>query len=300
MKCLIIGNEGYVGSYLFEYLKSKNLDVVGYGNRQTDYNNLTKEFLEEFTHIVLLAGHSSVKMCEGELYSPWYNNVVNFKTLLQKKPHETKLIYASSASVYGNSNSKIFDETDISLDFVNNYDLTKVSLDLYALQQINQGEEIVGLRFGTVNGGSKTIRRDLMINSMVYNAITDGVIFTSNKEVNRPILSIKDLSRAIERIITNWVFWSGIYNLASFNSNVKDIANTVKDIINVNVIDRGDFPGVYNFNISTNKFKNEYDFDFVETIESVVEDVVCCYSQTPKIVSRDTYFKYDRLPDSNI
>lgn len=300
VKVLIIGNEGYIGSYLIEYLQSKNLEVVGYGNRENDYNNLTEDYLKEFTHIVLLAGHSSVKMCDGDLFSPWYNNVVNFKNLLNKKPHETKLIYASSASVYGNSNLKIFDETDISLDFVNNYDLTKVSLDLYALQQIGYGQEIVGLRFGTVNGGSKIIRKDLMINSMVFNAITDGKIYISNKEVNRPILSIKDLASSIERIITNWVFWPGIYNLASFNSNVMDISNAVKDILDVDIIDRGDFPGVYNFNISTNKFKNEYDFDFIETIESVVDDVVSCYSQSPKIVSRDTYFKYDRLPDSNI
>lgn len=300
MKVLIIGSEGYVGSYLIEYLRNKNLDVVGYGNRQTDYNDLTEEFLENFSHIVLLAGHSSVKMCEGELYSPWYNNVVNFKNLLKKKPYETKLIYASSASVYGNSNSKVFDESDISLDFVNNYDLTKVSLDLYALQQIGYGEEIIGLRFGTVNGGLKVIRKDLMINSMVYNAITDGKIYISNKEINRPILSIKDLSRAIERILTNWVFWPGIYNLASFNSNVKDISNAVKSILDVEIIDRGDFPGVYNFNISTNKFKNEYDFDFTETLETVVDDVISCYSQTPKIVSRDTYFKYDRLSHNNI
>jgi len=300
MKVLLIGSEGYVGSYLLEHLRSKNLDVVGCGNRKNDYNNLTEQYLEDFTHIVLLAGHSSVKMCEGELYSPWYNNVVNFKNLLEKKPYETKLIYASSASVYGNSNAKIFDESDISLDFVNNYDLTKVSLDLYALEQIRQGQEIVGLRFGTVNGGSKVIRKDLMINSMVYNAINDGKIFISNKEVNRPILSIKDLARSVERIITNWVFWPGIYNLASFNSDVKSISAAVKDFLNVDIIDRGDFPGVYNFNISTNKFKNEYDFNFIETVESVVEDVISCYEKSPTIVSRDTYFKYDRLSNSNI
>ncbi len=292
MKILIIGSEGYIGSYLLEHLRNKNLDVVGCGNRQNDYNNLTKEYLEQFAYIVLLAGHSSVKMCDGDIKSPWYNNVVNFKNLLEKKPYETKLIYASSASVYGNSNDRIFNECDISLDFVNNYDLTKVSLDLYALEHIRRGEEIVGLRFGTVNGGSNIIRKDLMINSMVYNAINDGKIYISNKDVNRPILSIKDLARSIERIITNWVFWAGIYNLASFNSDVNHIANVVKDILNFDIIDRGDFPGVYNFNISTNKFKNAYEFDFIETVERVVEDVISCYEKNPTIVSRDSYFKY--------
>jgi len=30
MKVLLIGSEGYVGSYLLEHLRSKNLDVVGW------------------------------------------------------------------------------------------------------------------------------------------------------------------------------------------------------------------------------------------------------------------------------
>ena len=147
---LIIGHKGYIGSYLYNYLSNKGFSVVGVGERIEDYNDLSSSFLSNFRNIVLLAGHSSVKMCEGDLKSPWLNNVVNFKNLLEKKPFGTNLIYASSASVYGNSNCKIFEEKDISLDYVNNYDLTKVSLDLYSLKEIQIGQNIIGLRFGLV------------------------------------------------------------------------------------------------------------------------------------------------------
>ena len=294
MKTLIIGSEGYIGSYLFQYLQSKGLDVAGYGNRSNDYNKLTSEYLEPFEYIVLLAGHSSVQMCNGDLKSSWLNNVVNFKNLVEKKRHETKLIYASSSSVYGNTNSKLFNEYDISLDFINNYDLTKVMLDLYANQQINYGMDIIGLRFGTVNGGSSVMRRDLMINSMVYNALNDNKIFVSNKEINRPILAISDLGRAVERIITNVMFYSGMYNIASFNSTVEDVSNSVKDILGVDVIDNGSDGSAYNFAISTAKFEFDYEFEFIESVSSVVEDVVDCYrNKNPKIVRRNEYFEYN-------
>ena len=290
---LIIGHKGYIGSYLYNYLSNKGFSVVGVGERIEDYNDLSSSFLSNFRNIVLLAGHSSVKMCEGDLKSPWLNNVVNFKNLLEKKPFGTNLIYGSSASVYGNSNCEIFEEKDISLDYVNNYDLTKVSLDLYSLKEIQIGQNIIGLRFGTVNGGSKTIRKDLMINSMVYNAIQNGNIYISNKEINRPILALSDLGRAIETIIKHYIIQPGLYNLASFNSTVEEISTVVSNKTGVPVIDNGNTSNVYNFSIDTTKFKTKYQFEFKENVESVVDDVIRCYTKKPNVVTRDKYFEYN-------
>ena len=150
MSVLIIGGQGYVGSYLAKHLPGS----VSIGSRLFDYYELEPSFYKNFEYIILLAGHSSVQMCLGPLTSPWLNNVANFKDLLQKTSPDQKIIYASSNSVYGNKNTKISTEEDISLDYINNYDLTKSTLDLFALQQITQGRQLLGLRFGTVNGGS--------------------------------------------------------------------------------------------------------------------------------------------------
>jgi nucleoside-diphosphate-sugar epimerase len=130
MRVLIIGGEGYVGSYLFNHLFKQGIDVQTVGNRRSDYNLLGRIFLSSFTHIVLLAGHSSVLRCKGPLESPWKNNVRNFKNLVDKTDNRQTIIYASSASVYGDKDTKpLYTEEDISIDYVNNYDLTKVSLD---------------------------------------------------------------------------------------------------------------------------------------------------------------------------
>ena len=219
MKVLIIGGRGYIGSCLFTHLTNQGVDVQIFGDRQQDYNILGRIFLSHFTHIILLAGHSSVLRCNGPLESSWKNNVRNFKNLVDKTDNRQTIIYASSASVYGDKDTKpLYTEEDMSVDYVNNYDLTKVSLDLLAMKYISNGRQIVGLRFGTVNGGSSVIRRDLMINSMVYSSIQQGSITITNKHIKRPILSTRDLSRAVETIIKSNLK-SGIFNL--FNNLYK-------------------------------------------------------------------------------
>jgi nucleoside-diphosphate-sugar epimerase len=294
MKVLIIGGEGYVGSYLFNHIFKQGIDVQTVGNRLLDYNLLGRIFLSSFTHIVLLAGHSSVLRCKGPLESPWKNNVRNFKNLVEKTDNRQTIIYASSASVYGDKDTKpLYTEEDISIDYVNNYDLTKVSLDLLAMKYIGEGRNIIGLRFGTVNGGSPVIRRDLMINSMVYTALFEKHITITNKHIKRPILSVRDLSRAVETMIKNKVA-SNIFNLASFNSTVESIANIVSDYTKVDITDNGDVPGAYNFAIDNTKFKVLGNFTYEDNLHSVVENVIECYkNKNPEIVIRNEYFQYD-------
>ena len=76
MKVLIIGGQGYIGSYLVPYLTENNILTTCYGSRELDYNKLDKSYLEVYTHIIILAGHSSVQMCLDD-YScrPWYKSI---------------------------------------------------------------------------------------------------------------------------------------------------------------------------------------------------------------------------------
>lgn len=291
MKILILGGHGYIGSYLTNFL-GQNYEVTAYGNRSQDYNKLSAEFLSDFEYIILLAGHSSVQMCLGPLESPWLNNVVNFKNLLSKTRYDQKIIYASSSSVYGDKNFNVSTERDISLDYINNYDLTKTTLDLYALREIGLGRKLIGLRFGTVNGSSPVIRVDLMINSMVFNAMFNKEITITNKRVRRPILYINDLARAIEKIVSE-DFYPGVYNLASFNSTVNEISREVSRQTGVLINDLGDKPGVYNFEISSSKFIDSYGFKFEGIPEMVISDVIKGFVQTrPEIVRRNEYITY--------
>ena len=295
MSILVIGGSGYIGSRLVPHLRAHNHDVVAYGNRSNDYNKLTTKFLEPFKTIILLAGHSSVQMCVGDVRSPWHNNVRNFINLVEKTSKDTKIIYASSASVYGNSDDMSF-ENKMSLEILNNYDLTKITLDIAAQKYLAQGRQLLGLRFGTVNGGSPVIRRDLMINMMVYNALNEGKITVANKHINRSILCIDDLVRAVERIVYQGRhnFIPGMYNLASFTATVDEISTYVSKKLGIEIVDKGNTAGAYNFDINTDKLCKDYDFKFTETIESTVDSVINCYKDpSTNVVIRKDYIEYN-------
>jgi nucleoside-diphosphate-sugar epimerase len=278
---LIIGGNGYIGSRLIYELNStystESVDLCWYGkdfkySYTIDYNNLTKEYINKFDAIVLLAGHSSVKMCIGDINSSWNNNVNNFNTLVSKLDKEQLLIYASSGSVYGITDVPLAEDTAILFKPINNYDLTKYSLEVNAQKFITEGYNIVGLRFGTVNGWSPNVREELMINSMTKKSIDSKILTINNVEIQRPILGITDLTLAVKAIIETPKF--GIYNLASFSDTVEHISSTVSQVLHSNVQRATDIPNAYNFLMDVNKFKTDYNFMFNDTTTSIVTELV--------------------------
>jgi len=278
---LIIGGNGYIGSRLIYELNSaysiESVDLCWYGkdfkySYTIDYNNLTKEYLSKFDTIILLAGHSSVKMCIGDVNSSWNNNVNNFNTLVNKLDKSQLLIYASSGSVYGITDIPLAEDVHITFKPINNYDLTKYSLDLNAQKFIAEGYNIVGLRFGTVNGWSPNVREELMINSMAKRSVETNSLTINNVDIQRPILGITDLTRAIKAIIETPNF--GIYNLASFSDTVENISSNVSQVLHSNVQRTTDVPNAYNFLMDVNKFKTDYNFMFNDTTTSIVTELV--------------------------
>ena len=150
-KVLILGGNGYIGSRLRQVLREhhfvKSNDICWYAYDETsdrrDYHKLTREELAEFEVIVVLAGHSSVPSCIGDLPGPWLNNVTNFTDLLDKTTDQL-IIYASSASVYGNSKpGERHKETNTHFTPVNNYDVTKYALDQQAIIANLQGLSLI-------------------------------------------------------------------------------------------------------------------------------------------------------------
>jgi nucleoside-diphosphate-sugar epimerase len=255
-----------------------------------DYRTLSKQELSKYDAVVLLAGHSSVKMCDGPILSSWNNNINNFIDLVNKLDKSQLLIYASSGSVYGSSNKVSVEDIPLKFKPINNYDLTKYSLDLHAQKFIKEGYKIVGLRFGTVNGWSPNTREELMINSMTKKSLYDGEIIVSNKNIKRPILGISDLSQAVKTII-DWPV-SGIYNLSSFIDTVENISLGVSNMLNSNVQEILNTTGAYDFIMDTTKFKETYNFAFNASIDSIVKELTDNFEKT-RFSDRNRFINYD-------
>ena len=288
---LIIGGCGYIGSRLFNYLKRKDynvtsLDLELFGNpnipnTKANYNVLTKEDIARFDNVILLAGHSSVKMCESNMIGCFRNNVQYFVELLSKISKNQKFIYASSSSVYGNVNRNIVTEECEEYVAGSFYDLSKAEIDHYV--KIFDKVSYYGLRFGTVNGFSPNTRNDVMINAMVSSAIANKEIKVFNPMIRRPILYINDLCRAVETIILEGNYSNRVlYNLASFNSTADIIGRKTSEVfddVKLSVIDREPTPEeninkklnskVYDFAISSDKFISTFNFKFEGTIKDI-------------------------------
>jgi nucleoside-diphosphate-sugar epimerase len=312
-KVLIIGGNGYIGTKLYQYLISYQggtgylVDVIdtcwfGQSIEETivkDYKTMSKEFYSEYETIILLAGHSSVKMSEASSNSCFNNNVKNFIRLLEKLTDRQQFIYASSSSVYGSVGGRTVNEKYYGFEPYNQYDISKHTSDLYAVKSELQ---YYGLRFGTVNGYSPVLRTDVMINAMVNSALKDREIKLFIKDTMRPILGIDDLCRGVETIIDNESDQRGLYNLASFNKTAEQIAYEVGNTMNVPVIEYESDPTnitnvknqtkTYNFSISTLKFRKTFKFSFKETVESITESLVSNWD-TMKKTDRSEAFDYE-------
>jgi len=291
-KILLIGGCGYIGSRLFQVLNDKHIidsiDTEWYGNHVNKYNivkdfgTLTKDELSPYDVVILLGGHSSVKMCVDNMIPTLKNNVLNFANLLENLNKEQTFIYASSSSVYGDTKENIVTEEYNQFEPNNYYDLSKHEIDSYAKLS---DTKYFGLRFGTVNGASPNLRNDIMINAMTFNAMKNGKVFCFNPEVHRPILGIEDLCASVETIIDKGTYENrGFYNLASFNSTAEKISRVVahqtgaeleivdelpETITNVKLQTKA-----YNFLIDSSLFEQTFNFQFNETISSIVKSLV--------------------------
>jgi nucleoside-diphosphate-sugar epimerase len=279
MKILLVGGSGYIGSELRKKLKVKhevtNVDMNLFGGdptypNQMDYGNLEDDFMEKFDVIILTAAHSSVPMCNGDPDGAFLNNVSSCYRFIRNIHPSQKLIYASSSCVYVETGERLAEETD-KIEPVDMLSFSKSTIDNY-LRAFNPCEWY-SLRFGSVNGWSENFRTDLMINAMTLNAIKDGYLKVFNGDSYRPILGMKDLVRAVESIVDSKEDNRGIYNIASFNTNINTIANKISEITGCTIKEEQNTKS-YNFRINSEKFKKTFNVDLVETPESIIKSII--------------------------
>jgi nucleoside-diphosphate-sugar epimerase len=290
-KILLVGSNGYIGSRLYDLLKEKykfciidsqikNADKKYNPFIALDYRDLDEKFLSQFEICVWLAGHSSVTMAIQDPMGCLENNLIGLINFL--KIYKGRLIYSSSGSVYNNANYELFSE-EMSINYVpsNIYDFTKITFDNYLMLMKNTNnikiKNFIGLRFGTVVGASKNIRKELLLNKMIFDGLKTKQINLNNPTVLRPVLFIDDLIRGIEKIIDDEKDYnSEIYNLCSLNLTMEAYAKAVSSILNV-PINRLPNTKTYNFGMSNEKFKNKYNFEFTKDLSLIINNIKNIY-----------------------
>ena len=284
MKILLLGGNGYIGSKFYPTIKDKHtvksIDLclfqkdLGYSER-LNFNSVDTT---EYDIIYCLAGHSSVPMCEHSPSRSWTNNVNYFANLCEKLTSKQKLIYASSASVYGAGSEMSSENSPINFNPLNHYDLQKITLDLIANRHVSAGKKIIGLRFGTVNGASPNTRSELMLNSMMKSAIETKKVIAKNLNIRRAILGINDLSRVLNKLVSSEID-SGQYNVSSFNSTVYDLAMSTSNKTNAELVIVPGDTVAYDFELNTDKIQKALNFEFADTVDSICEELRDSYDE---------------------
>jgi nucleoside-diphosphate-sugar epimerase len=308
MKILIAGGAGYIGSKLIPHLLERGygidvVDLFWFGDHlpgevkriKKGILELTEVELKGYDQVIFLAGLSNDPMAE---YSPGLNFIHNaaapaYLGYIAKRAGISRFIYASSCSVYGYTENELYDENSPA---VSNYPygISKLQGEQAVMQMRDDAFSVICLRQGTVSGYSPRMRLDLIVNTMFKSAMTDGVITVNNPAIWRPVLSIRDAVTAYIRAIESYPSISGIFNVASGNYTVGEVADLVRASlrehlnknIDLNIQHKEDYR---NYKVSIEKARNMLSFKPRYDIDGIVKDLIENYERFSDM-TRDEYY----------
>jgi nucleoside-diphosphate-sugar epimerase len=244
-RILVAGGAGYIGSALTPKLLARGyevdvVDLLWFGNNlpadvnvmQRDVLSLTEEDLRGYDQVIFVAGLSNDPMAD---YSPSKNFVSNaaspaYLAYLAKRAGVRRYVYGSSCSVYGSTDNQLYDETSPTLSTYP-YGISKLQGEFGVLQLADESFSVIALRKGTVSGYSPRMRLDLVVNTMFKTAVTEHAINVNNPAIWRPVLAIQDAASAYIRAVECGGEISGVFNVASGNYTLGELADYVHDAV---------------------------------------------------------------------
>ena len=272
MKVLVIGGAGYIGSHVVYDLLKKDYQVVVLDNLSTghkevlpknikfylgditNYKDLVKVFKKENIDVVMdFAAKIIVPESINYPLEYFHNNTEGVRLILKAMHHfgVKKLVFSSTAAVYGNPNNGICCEDDLLLP-INPYGESKLASEKLIKWAANAyGINYVIFRYFNVCGASSDLKTGLISKNYTHImpiltetmlGIRDNLVVfgndypTKDKTCIRDYIHVLDLSRAhilgIDYLNTNS---SNIFNLGSKSGySVLDLINEANQISKVN------------------------------------------------------------------
>ncbi|MBD5796829.1 UDP-glucose 4-epimerase [Bacillus pseudomycoides] len=218
MKVLVTGGAGFIGSHIVEFLLENNIDTVVVDNLVTGhkYNipskvafyhfdirdpNIDKIFMVEKPDFVI---HQAAQVSVQEsVKQPFYDcseNVMATVNILQAciKYNVKKIIYASTAAVYGNPQYLPIDENH-DLNPVSFYGLSKLTSEAYIqLFAKLYGLKYTILRYSNVYGARQNPDGEAGVISIFMDRLfkNDNPIIYGDGNQTRDFIFVKDVAHA--------------------------------------------------------------------------------------------------------
>lgn len=241
-KVLVVGGAGYVGGALVDLLKNINFlsvtvyDILAYESRYLksgvtfiygDIRDREKlaQILPQFDIVVWLAALVGDGACAADPFLTESINTDSVKWLVDN--FKGRIVFPSTCSVYGVNNDLI--DEDATPNPLSVYAKTKLAAERYILEH---GNRPLVFRLGTLYGlgdEHSRIRLDLVVNVLTKRAVDGQVLRVCGGEQWRPLIHVKDVARAIVFGVLHDI--EGLYNLASQNCTIKQIAEEVRRVV---------------------------------------------------------------------
>jgi nucleoside-diphosphate-sugar epimerase len=261
MKVLVTGGAGYIGAAVTDAILKRGVPFTVYDNllyeshyfKEVDFiygdvrdTEKLKKLLPDYTHVIWLAAIVGDAACQIRPELTVAINQEPVKWLAAN--YNGRVLFASTCSVYGQHDAEVAEESP--LNPLSLYAQTKVQAERYL-----QRENALIFRLGTVFGVSDAysrLRMDLAVNYMTANAHTKGTLTVFGGDQWRPFIHVKDVGEIMAHNLDRPV--RGIYNLATINQQIKDLARTVSDVTGCRIeYTEQKFQDARNYRVSTAK-----------------------------------------------
>ncbi len=275
MRVLVTGGAGYIGSVLVPLLLERRYTVRVLDHGFFGIEHLPKEveiithdvldfddrWLEGIEAIIHLAGLSNDPMAD---FSPKLNYEINAAgsavvAQAAKRNGVHRFVMGSTCSVYGLTGEEEVDE-EWPAKPAYPYAISKLMAERALQCLADDSFRPIVLRKGTVIGWSPRMRYDLVANTMLKSALTQGEITVRNPNLWRPILDVKDAALAYIRAVEVEREISGTFNIAYGNFTIAEIAEQVNEVLQerdlgVPIVHQG-LQDVRNYRVSTKRSRD--------------------------------------------
>jgi nucleoside-diphosphate-sugar epimerase len=310
-RILVIGGAGYVGSVLCRELLKLNykiriLDLLLYGNHSLkylstlpqavkdplaiqcqidDFRNVNKiiEAIHDIDTIIHLGAIVGDSACQIDPNNTIQTNYIASRNIAQiaKTLGVKRMVFASTCSVYGNSQSTFripYLDEQSPTGPVSLYARTKINAEQAILDTASNTFSPVILRFATIYGISPRPRFDLVINLLSAQAQTERKITITGGQQWRPFVHISDVANAIIKVIhaPSQLVSGQIFNVGATQENyrIKQIGSIIKTLLQgTRIITQINIQDARNYYVKFDKIKNTLDFTNSQTIRNGILEI---------------------------
>jgi len=304
-KILLVGGAGYVGSVLAEELLERGyavkiLDRLYYGDgglreirdrvelTMGDMRVMDPGALQDVDAVVNLGGLSNDPTAE---YNPKANYEMNTIAAVQlaemcQKMGVRRYVLASSCSIYdrgvGNDHNDFLQDETTPVDPRAAYSGSKRAAEKELLKMAGSDFCPVILRKGTIYGFSHRMRYDLVVNTFIKGALSQGYITLHyGGEMWRPLVDVRDAARAYIAVLRadESIVNGEIFNVSFQNMRISELALRVREALRdmgVDIEIRSDYGyrGVRSYRVSAQKLQRTLNFRPKVSIEESVKNMV--------------------------